>query len=119
MSSTEMMQRVVAVLTQAREMLDRPESSQESEDFDPQDELMGEFIAEVLRVDTVVVGPATPEAVSRAVMEALQPRVGRLVGCLAAAYSELALEHDAGNVKSSAEILQALMLRWELMQDDS
>lgn len=114
-----MMQRVVAVLTQARELLERSDWSEETGELSPQGSLMGEFIAEALRPNTVIVGVPTSQAVSDAVMAEIQPRVGQLVGCFAAAYVELAMEHDARSDKTSTEILRELMLRWELQGDEA
>jgi hypothetical protein len=119
MTETEMMQRVVAILTQARETADRYDEDIDRDDLDADHELMGELIAEVLRVDGITAKDPSPQAVADAVMAAVQPRIGLLAGCFIAAYVTLAYEHDArGSAPSSVELLRDMALRWELDGED-
>lgn len=114
-----MMQRVVAVLTQAGEMAKAWEEDPDRDDLDAQKAMSAEMISEVLSLDTVVVGDPSPQAVANAVVQAMQPRIGELVGCFIAAFSRLARHHDEGDSSiSSADMLQRMALEWEL-DDDS
>ena len=119
MSDTEMMQRVVAILTQAMEMAEAWEEDVDRDDLSPQQELIGELIAETLTLDGLLVTDPSPQAVSDAVMKAIQPRIGQLVACLMAAFTRLALHHDGGDTDiSSADALRRLALEWELADGD-
>lgn len=109
------MQRVVAILTQAREMSDAWEEDADRDDLDEQQQLTGELIAEVLQLDGLAVTDPSPQAVADAVMQAIQPRVGSLVAHLTAAFMRLAYHHDKGDTDiSSTEVLRRLALEWEL-----
>ncbi|MEV8033868.1 hypothetical protein [Streptomyces sp. NPDC086182] len=115
MSDIEMMQQVVALLTQAQEMTEAWEEDVDRDDLSPQAALAGELIAEVLVLDGITVKDPSPQAVADVVMSAIQPRVGQLVACLMAAYVRLAYHHDGGDADiSSKDVLRRMALEWEL-----
>lgn len=119
-TETEMMQRVVAILTQAKEMSDAWEEDIDREDLSEQQELTGELIADALRLDGLIVTDPSPQAVADAVMQAIQPRVGSLVAHFIAAFMRLAHHHDTGDVDvSSVDVLRRLALEWELDDEPS
>lgn len=114
-----MMQRVVAILTQAGEMAKAWEEGIDRGDLGEEQEIAGELIAEVLRLDKVVVTDPSPQAVADAVMQAIQPRVGLLAGCFIAAFTRLAFHHDGGDADiSSADMLRRVALEWELDDEE-
>lgn len=114
MTDTEMMQRVVAILTQAREIAEAWEEDEER-DLTEQSDLIGELIAETMRLNAITPASAAPQDVADAVAAALQPRIGLLAACFTAAFTRLAAEHDAGKPDAnSADVLRRLVLEWEL-----
>lgn len=114
-----MMQRVVAVLTQAGELAKVWEEDPDR-DVSDQTQMAGELISEALSpVKLTISNPTNPQAVVDAVVQALQPRIGQLVGCFIAAFTRLALHHDDGDTEtSSTDVLRQLALEWE-MNDES
>lgn len=111
-----MMQRVVAILTQARAFADRyGEAEDDSEDVTPETEMIGEFIVETLQPGPVQAPTDHPQDVADAVIGAMQPRVGVLLACFTAAFTELSVRYDeAEGDGAAAELLRELALRWEL-----
>jgi hypothetical protein len=110
-----MMQRVIAILTQASEVANAIEEDAERIDVSEQEELAGELVLEILRFDSFTARDPSPEAVAEAVMDAVRPRVGQMVGCFVAAFSRLAFHHDGGDADiSSAAMLRRMALEWEL-----
>jgi predicted nucleic acid-binding protein len=118
MTEVEMMQQVVAILTQTREISDNLEDIDEDSDVSEASLRAGELIAEVLRVDGITISDPHPQAVSDAVMAALQPRVGLLAASFIAAFTRLAMVHDNGEATSSADVLRDLALEWAMTEED-
>ncbi|MEU1071954.1 MULTISPECIES: hypothetical protein [unclassified Streptomyces] len=115
MTETEMMQRVVAILTQAKDMSDALDEDRDREDLNPESEMVGQLIAETLDFDAITVTDTDPQAVADTVAKAMTSRVGLLTSCLIAAFCRLADHHDVGDTGiSSAEVLQRLALEWEM-----
>ena len=110
-----MMQRVIAVLTQAGELAKAWEEDPDR-DLSDQTAMAGELIAEALSLDPLTVSnPTNPQAVADAVVQALQPRIGQLAGCFSAAFTRLAMHHDDGDTAtSSTDVLRQLALEWEM-----
>jgi hypothetical protein len=113
-----MMQRVVAILTQARAFADRYdeiEAEDGSDDVTPETEMIGEFIVETLQPGPVQTPTDHPQDVADAVVGAMQPRVGVLLSCFTAAFTELSVRYDeAKGDGATTELLRELALRWEL-----
>lgn len=110
-----MMQRVVAILTQAKEMSEAWEEDIDREDLSPQAELVGQLIKETLDFDSITITSSDPQAVADTVAKAMTSRVGLLTSCLIAAFCRIAYHHDGGDADiSSAEMLQRLALEWEI-----
>jgi hypothetical protein len=115
MTETEMMRRVVAILTQARDTVEQQEAAEDRSGLFPGYLLMGDLVAEMLSVEGVTVTDPSPQAVADALVAALQPRVSLMVGCFVAAYLSLAHHHDAQDPPpSSEELLRDMALRWEI-----
>lgn len=114
-NDTEMMQRVIAILTQAREVADLYQADDESDELSPQAEMMGELIVEALQPGAVTTTSPRPQDVADAVIAAMQPRVGLLVACFTAAFTHIAHRYDeAVGEGSSAEALRQFVINWEL-----
>jgi hypothetical protein len=113
-----MMQRVVAILTQAQKMSDAWGEDLDRDDLAQDQDLAGQLIAEVLQLDGIAVTDPNPQAVADAVMQAVQPRVASLVAHLIAAFMRLAHHHDEGDTDiSSTDVLRRLALEWEMGEE--
>lgn len=111
----QMMQRVIAILTQAMRVSDALDEDESREDLNSDTELVGQLIREALDFDEVAVRSTDPQTVANAVAQALTLRVGLMASCFVGAFVRLAEEHDAGDADSSSvELLQRLVLEWEL-----
>ncbi|WP_093617480.1 hypothetical protein [Streptomyces indicus] len=117
MTETEMMQRVIAILTQAKVTADGLSEDEAFEDLNSDTQLIGQLIRETLDFDSIVVGSNDPQDVANAVADALTERVGLLASCFVAAFVHLASHYDAGD-GSSARVLQQFALAWELDESD-
>ncbi|XCM28829.1 hypothetical protein ABXI76_05085 [Streptomyces parvus] len=111
MTEIEMMQRVVGILTQSRELLSDSEDGDNRDVQGREDTMLQELIAGAFDVTVSVEGEPTLPVVTKAVMDQLAPRIGLMVGCFAAAFTRLADYHEAGRSDvSPTEVLQELML---------
>ncbi|MFJ9038018.1 hypothetical protein ACIRF8_15665 [Streptomyces sp. NPDC102406] len=117
MTEAEMMQRVVAILTQARDLADQYDesSAEDSDEVRPEAEMIGEFVLEAIEPGPVGVRTDRPQDVANAVTAAIQPRVGLLVACFSAAFTQLASRYDESEGDgASAALLRELALQWEM-----
>lgn len=110
-----MMQRVIAILTQAKQAADMLDEDEEREDLNPETLLVGQLIRETLDFEAITVTSTDPRHVASAVADAMASRVGLLASCLVGAFVRLAIHHDDGDTGiSSTDILQQMALEWEL-----
>ncbi|MFD7408760.1 hypothetical protein ACFV7R_40350 [Streptomyces sp. NPDC059866] len=120
MTETQMLQRVVAILTQAREMADLYGEDRERDDLDSQGELIGELIAELLEFDAVTPASSDSQDVADAVARSIQSRMILMAGCFSAAFARLAIYHDRCDADaSSAEVLRRMVIEWERQDDET
>jgi|tagenome__1003787_1003787.scaffolds.fasta_scaffold20017445_2 hypothetical protein len=113
-TETEMMQQVIAILTQSLRAVDALDGDESMEDLNPDTELVGQLIQETMDFNQITVTGTDPQVVANAVAEALTLRVGLLASCLIATFTRLAYHHDQGDADvSSIEVLQRLALDWQ------
>ncbi len=111
-TEAEMMQRVIAILTQAKRVADGFDEDEEREDLNPDSQLVGELIRETMNFDTLSLHSSHPQDIADAVAEAVTRRAGLLASCLVGAFVCLADHYDAID-GSTAEVLQQMALEWE------
>ncbi|MFF8931565.1 hypothetical protein ACF1AO_30350 [Streptomyces longwoodensis] len=116
MTETQMMQRVVAILTQAKQMSEASTAEIGGEQYRAQAQIVGEFVVEAMSTGIIALDGIDPQAVSAA--RSFQYRLGALVACFSAAYVHLALHYDSSAADlSSGDVLRQLAL--EMRSKDS
>lgn len=114
MDNSELIQRVIGVLTEAgqykRELLEDPNR----EEDDSHDDAIGSLLGDVLRIELSVPADMRPDELAALVGSEMGPVVYRAFGAFALAFHELAEEHDRHDPEvSSTEVLRRLALKAE------
>ncbi|MFD9462005.1 hypothetical protein [Streptomyces sp. NPDC060027] len=108
MTDEEVMARVVAILTKTREYVgeDAPEPDSEG------DVLLNELVKDIFPRSVDIDDDATPQEVANAIAKAMSGPIFAAFGAFAAAFHQLAAEHDRDDPEvSSAQVLRDLALR--------
>lgn len=104
------MTRVVAILTETAGWVE--DGARELPDDDQGLLLVGELVNSLLSVPVTVPGNATPVEVVAKISEAISAPTFRTLAAFAAAFHELAAEHDRHDPEvTSSDVLRALALR--------
>jgi hypothetical protein len=118
MDQTEIMLRVIGILTKGAEWEKLLTVDPDRTDIQT-DGTVDAFIREIIPTQFEVPPNAGPQAVANAITRAIVPAIGTMLGCFSMAFLELANEHDASQpAKTSTDILRELALRAEAMNDE-
>ncbi|MCT7353617.1 hypothetical protein N4P33_15755 [Streptomyces sp. 15-116A] len=113
MNDSEIIQRIIGVLTEAgeykRSLLEDPEREDDSHDS-----AFNSLLGDVLRTEITVPPGASLQDIGALVGREMGPVIYRVFGAFALAFHELAEEHDRHDPEvSSAEVLRRLALKAE------
>jgi hypothetical protein len=109
MEQSEVLRRVVGILTQTLELSRLSKGGATREAFDPGLEVLKDFVGEVMRSRIAVPGDASPQEIADAAAEDANRSATQLVYALAFAFVHLAEYHDAGRADvSSLEVLREI-----------
>ncbi|MET9099598.1 hypothetical protein [Streptomyces antibioticus] len=117
MQHSEIMQRVVGILTQGAELERLLVEDVERTDLDAS--AIDEFIRELMPREFSVAGGAEPQDVADAIAAELVPAIGKTIAAFSLAFLELANEHDGTQpARTAADVLRDLALRAEQFDDE-
>lgn len=118
MQQSEIMQRVIGILTKGAEWQRLLTEDPGRTDIQG-DDTVDKFVGEIMPRELAVPDGEDPQEVADAIMSELRPAIGKLIAAFAMAFLELAQEHDAAQPeKSSSDILRALALRAGQLDDE-
>ncbi|WP_026179110.1 hypothetical protein [Streptomyces hokutonensis] len=112
MEQSEVIKRVVGMLTQAGEWAQQLEEGRRAEDVDTTDGPVTAMLNEVLAYGFSLPTSASHQEIAEAMNERWTRAVRQLVGAFTVAFTELAHTHDTGDFDTtSADVLRRLALR--------
>lgn len=120
MEQSEVMKRVVGILTEAGEWARQLEEGRERDEVDTSNSLATEMLNEALAYRIALPASASHQQIADAMNEQWTNAVHQLVGAFTVAFVELAHVHDSGYTDvTSAEVLRQLALRNDAAGNDS
>ena len=120
MEQSEVIKRVVGILTQAGELAQQLEEGRSAEDVDTTDSRITVMLNEVLAYGFSLPTSASHQEIAEAMNERWTKAVHQLVGAFAVAFVELAHVHDTGRSDiTSTDLLRRLALDADGIGDDT
>lgn len=113
MERSEVLKRVIGILTEAQEIRRAAEAGEDDDSPEPEAGVVTQLLNEMLPSISVP-AESSPQQVAHLVAQALGPALHTMVSGFSLAFTSLAMAHDEGRTDiSSLEVLQQLALEVE------